>query len=57
MPSPSYAQNKKSIYNWRAKNPEKYKEQNRLTVKKCRQRQKDYKIEALIFRMILFIEI
>ena len=35
MPSPTYQQNKKHIYNWRVKNPEKTLDGNRERSRKC----------------------
>jgi len=44
-----YAQNKKSIYNYRLKNLDKVREIARLSNKRCYH----YKKECLLFRMIL----
>jgi len=56
MPSPTYAQNKVYLYNWRDRNPDKMK----VIYKRDNDRKKNKRIfqnEASIFRMILFIEI
>ena len=49
MPSPTYAQNKKSIYNYRIKNIEKVREITRLSMNRINA----FRRESLLFRMIL----
>lgn len=49
MPSPTYAQNKKSIYNYRLKNLDKVREITRLSMNRINA----FRRESLLFRMIL----
>jgi len=49
MPSPTYAQNKKSILKWQAKNTDKVKENSRRLMNKLNA----FRRECLLFRMIL----
>lgn len=49
MPSPTYAQNKKSIYNWREKNKEKVA----IINNRCRRNLYAFNKQAQLFRNIL----
>jgi hypothetical protein len=53
MPSPTYAQNKKSIYNYRLKNLDKVREISRISMNRINA----FKRQSLLFRMILIDEL
>lgn len=49
----TYLQNKKALYNWREKNPEKYREISRLSARKKYARQRWIKLTAEYLGILL----